>query len=101
VECRWKVVVLRARRWSSRWIWRQVRRGERCGCRWREAVVPSMSVLLMLSLLLLSLRVRLFDELHCGGCWRVSKRRPFANGDSTHGTVGIVVLFTGGTKTSA
>ena len=64
-------------------------------------MVPSVSLLLVLSLLLLLLRLRLLVGLHCGGCRRGSRRRLFANGDSTQGTVGIVVLFTGGMKTSA
>jgi hypothetical protein len=102
VECRWKIVVLRARRWTSRWIWRQVRRvGRFEEGRRRGEVLSSLLLSLRLVLLLLLLLERLLVGLHCGGCWRGSSWSPFARGDSIAGTIGTVLSFTGGMKTSA
>lgn len=105
VECKWKMEVLRARRWSSRWIWRQVRRVSNCDSRRRRwtvvVVVGELGEDVVLALLLRErLLLSLLVGLHCGGCWRGSRSRPFDNGDSTHGTIGIASLA-GGTKTSA
>ena len=103
VEERWKVVVLRARRWTSRWIWRQVRRVRRCEGRSRRGALCEGDLMLSLSLLLSLLLDRLavvVVGLLCGGCWRGSSWRPIARGDSIDGTVGIG-SFTGRTKTSA
>ena len=100
MEERWKVVVLRARRWTSRWIWRQVRRIGRWDGRWRRGVSCEGDLVLSLLSLLLLLLDRLAVGLLCGGYWRGSSWRPFARGDSIDGTVGIG-SFTGRTKTSA